>query len=184
MCGRFAYNKEQITPWAKDVLGVVLDAESNLNASPSQSVIALNNQLAPFAPHWGIKPSWAKKLLINAQAESVATKPTFKQAFATRRCVVPMSGWFEWKDEGGARKQKYYFSLANGQPLLMAGIWYEQQVPELVTLTTQPNERCKAIHKRMPVIIPVEGLEHWFNAENPSDLLLPLASEAIVIAKA
>ena len=184
MCGRFAYNKEQITPWAKDTLGVLLDIESNLNASPSQSVAAIDSNNSPLILNWGIKPSWAKKLLINAQAETVATKPTFKQAFVTRRCVVPMSGWYEWKDEGGPRKQKYYFSAANDEPLLMAGIWYENDSPELVTLTTSPNAKCGEIHKRMPVIIPVEGLAHWFHSPNPSDLLLPVSDDEIVITKA
>jgi len=76
---------------------------------------------------------------------------------------VPCSGWYEWRDEGGKRKQKYLFNSSDNEPMLMAGIWFENDdIAQLVTLTTVANESCSKIHKRMPVIIKPEDIKFWF----------------------
>ena len=183
MCGRFAYNKEKITPWAKEILNIVLDVESNLNVSPSQEVVGFDENLKPMKYKWGIKPQWAKRLIINAQAETVASKPTFKNAFATHRCLVPCSGWYEWKDQGGVRKQKYYFSSSKKEPFLMAGIWYQGDENELVTLTTKPGEKCAKIHKRMPLLISVDSIDNWFGHADMDSLTNSVDEELIAIEK-
>ena len=114
-----------------------------------------------------------KNLIINAQAETVAGKPTFKQAFSSQRCIVPCTGWYEWRDEGGPRKQQYAFSHKDGIPFLMAGIWFDQaNHAELVTLTTKPLDRCAEIHHRMPLLIDPEHVELWLNG--PTAELAPI----------
>ena len=164
MCGRFSINKA-ITPIVSELFNTPFIAESNFNLSPSQSVSTIvknNSSYSQVNALWGIKPNWSKKLIINAQSETVATKPTFKQAFQHQRCLVPCNGWFEWRTQEG-KKVKYFFEHANKMPLYMAGILFQHEHTELVTLTTEPNEKCSQYHKRMPALVLAKDKEHWFN---------------------
>jgi len=179
-----------------EFFGCGFSAPSNNNLSPGQTVATLvsgdlNDDLSsvssdesPFQQldsTWGIQPSWSKRLLINAQSETVVTKATFKYAINTHRCLIPCSGWYEWRTEGD-KKQKYLFSHVNDEPFLMAGIWYvkqsnnEELSPEpkqqLVTLTTAPNAKCAEYHQRMPVIILPQHRDFWF--QSSADQLAPL----------
>jgi len=150
-----------------DMLGINFSTVTNDNLSPSQQVATIYkqpNQYQQIDANWGIQPSWSKRLLINAQSETVATKPTFKSAFAQDRCLVPCSGWFEWRTEAG-KKVKYAFSHENNEPLFMAGILYHPEAPQLVTLTTAPSPQCAQYHKRMPVLISPNDFDYWFNAK-------------------
>jgi len=186
MCGRFSVNKDQVEEWVLDNWDISFSCESNSDLRPTQTIATLSNingSLKQLNTTWGIKPAWSKKLLINAQGETAATKKTFKESFNLRRCLVPFSGWYEWHTEGNS-KQKYAFSQLGKQPLLMAGIWFEtDDVPQIVTLTTRPNERCAAIHKRMPVLIKPEDVDYWFNssAENLQPLIEPIDGEMLSI---
>jgi len=129
---------------------------------------------------WGIKPNWARKLLINAQSETVAQKKTFKRAFKERRCLIPCSGWYEWK------KQKYLFTDPTESPLLMAGMVFESEgFPQLVTLTTKPNKKCAEIHQRMPVLIKPEDVNYWFNSmpEELTPIMQAVASDSVKFLK-
>lgn len=165
MCGRFSINKA-ISPIVSELFHTHFNAETNTNLSPSQSVSTLiksNSNYSQVNALWGIKPSWSKKLIINAQAETVATKPTFKQAFQNQRCLVPCNGWFEWRTEEG-KKVKYLFEHANKMPLYMAGILFQHEYTELVTLTTQPNDKCGQYHKRMPALVLAKDKDYWFNS--------------------
>lgn len=173
MCGRFSVDKA-LTPIVSELFNTHYSVETNANLSPSQSVATIVNSGSHYQQVdalWGIKPSWSKKLIINAQAETVATKPTFKQAFQTQRCLVPCNGWFEWRDEEG-KKVKYFFEHANKMPLYMAGILFEHEHTELVTLTTEPNRTCAQYHQRMPALVLARDKELWFNS--PSQQLEPL----------
>lgn len=167
MCGRLNVIDDPLVHWISDVLGIEFTTQTNSDLRPTQTVdtiTAIGAGVSQLATTWGIKPSWAKKLIINAQAETVAEKPTFKNAFSSQRCIVPCTGWYEWRDEGGARKQQYAFSHADGIPFLMAGIWFDElSQAELVTLTTKPLERCAEIHHRMPLLIDPEHVELWLN---------------------
>jgi len=136
---------------------------------------------------WGIKPTWSKKLLINAQSESVATKPTFKHAFANNRCVVPCSGWYEWSSMAGTAKHKYLFGNENGAPLYMAGIYYPrlEAPPELVTLTAEATEICAQYHRRMPFLISENAVEDWLSSPVPNlGALLVAGREPVRVVKA
>ena len=146
MCGRFSVNKA-ISPIVSELFNTHFHAETNVNLSPSQSVATLvngNSNYHQVNALWGIKPSWSKKLIINAQSETVATKPTFKQAFQHQRCLIPCNGWFEWRTEAG-KKVKYLFEHTDKMPLYMAGILFQHEYTELVTLTTKPNFKCGAV---------------------------------------
>jgi putative SOS response-associated peptidase YedK len=173
MCGRFSVDKA-LTPIVSELFNTHYSVDTNTNLSPSQSVATIVNNGSSYQQInalWGIKPSWSKKLIINAQAETVAIKPTFRQAFQNQRCLVPCNGWFEWRTEEG-KKVKYLFEHANKMPLYMAGILFQHEHTELVTLTTQPNEKCGQYHKRMPVLIFPKDKEDWFNL--PSSHIEPL----------
>ena len=170
MCGRFSVNKA-ISPIVSELFNTNFSAETNTNLSPSQSVATLVNSNSIYHQVnalWGIKPAWSKKLIINAQAETVATKPTFRQAFQYQRCLIPCNGWFEWRTEEG-KKVKYLFEHTDNVPLFMAGISFQHEFTELVTLTTKPNMKCGQYHKRMPVLIVNEDKESWFQS-SPQDL--------------
>ena len=184
MCGRMDIDADQIGRWAGDVLGLDWDTETNHDLRPTQLVSVLTPEHRQALVPWGIQPTWAKKLLINAQGETVAEKKTFKRAFNEHRCLVPCSGWYEWRDEGGSRKQKYRFCAADGDPLLMAGLLLpEQEAIKLVTLTITPNDECAPYHHRMPAFIPPEHLSQWL-AGTPDDalqLVCPMPNGSIAI---
>jgi len=157
-------------PLSKNVsnnLNIQFLAADNRDLRPTQTVstiTSINNHLQQLDTSWGIKPNWAKKLLINAQAESVAEKPTFRKAFTDHRCVIPCSGWYEWSSTQGNGKQKYLFNYEDHEPIYMAGIWYtpvDEKPPQLVTLTTTPIETCRPYHHRMPLLIPESAVEDW-----------------------
>ena len=165
MCGRFSVNKA-LAPIVSELFNTPFSVETNDNLSPSQSVATISSSGSKYHQVnalWGIKPLWSKKLIINAQAETVAIKPTFRQPFQSQRCLVPCNGWFEWKTEEG-KKVKYLFEHANKMPLYMAGILFQHEHTELVTLTTKPNGKCSQYHQRMPVLVLAKDKENWFNS--------------------
>jgi putative SOS response-associated peptidase YedK len=167
MCGRFSV-VERIAPLVSNLFDTSFKVTANTNFSPSQLAATITTASLGYQQvnaNWGIKPSWSKRLIINAQSETVATKPTFKLAFQHQRCLVPCNGWFEWRTEEG-KKVKYFFEHADKMPLYMAGILFEHEITELVTLTTAPNVKCGEYHKRMPVLILPEHANYWFNSDN------------------
>ncbi len=193
MCGRFTLvaDPDELRaefPWVDIPEGLA----PRYNIAPSQPVAVIpndgKNRLDYFL--WGLIPSWAKDpamgaRLINARAETLAEKPSFRSAFRRRRCLIPASGFFEWKLEAG-RKSKIplYIRLKSGQPFALAGLWERWDAPDGATIfscsiiTTQPNELMQGIHNRMPVILPSQAYALWLEAtEAPlaklTDLLKP-----------
>ena len=189
MCGRLNIVADPLMQWINDYFGMSFIAATNTDLRPTQQVATISRidkSLAQLDLAWGIKPAWSKKLIINAQAETAASKKTFKNAFAMHRCLVPCTGWYEWKDEGGARKQQYSFTHAEGHPFLMAGIWFtSDDTSQLVTLTTQPNQKCLEIHKRMPVFILPSDANTWLSSspESVQPLMTAIDSELIQIER-
>ena len=167
MCGRIDIQPNNINEAVKAGFGVDWNTKENRDLRPTQRVDALLSAPTGFVQtslQWGIKLSWSKQLLINAQAETVATKKTFRDSFESRRCVIPCSGWYEWKifEEGG-QKQKFRFHAPDESPLFMAGIWFGKSVTpsQLVTLTTHPTPQCEQIHHRMPLLLKSAGVPRW-----------------------
>lgn len=116
---------------------------------------------------WGLVPNWAKPdarlpLMINARAETVASKPAYRSAFKSRRCIVPASGYFEWQKLPDGRKQPYYFERKDGDPLAFAAIWEGETV---ATITTAPNREAGVVHDRMPVMLAGENLARFLDPE-------------------
>jgi putative SOS response-associated peptidase YedK len=137
--------------------------------------------------HWGLIPHWAKDKAIgyktiNARGESVATKPAFRAAFRQRRCLVPATGFYEWKlQEGG--KQPYLIRLRSGELFSFAGLWETWTGPEgelrsFTIITTEPNELMTRIHDRMPVILPRAQYARWLDPalKDPAQIQTMIAS--------
>ena len=153
---------------------------------------------------WGLIPSWAPSgakepglgnRMINARAETLAQKPAFRAAFRRRRCLIPADGFYEWKTERG-RKRPYRIALENGGPFAFAGLWERWEGPKVgagaesagdgavescTIVTTEANERLRAIHHRMPVILAPEAYDLWLDPATPGAqaqaLLGPAPSE-------
>ena len=121
---------------------------------------------------WGLVPSWAKTAdgppLVNARADSVATKPSFRDALRTRRCVIPASGFYEWETIGRAKKP-WLFRLGADYPFGFAGLWDTWHAPDGTTrescafITGEPNDLMRPIHNRMPVILTAATFDAWLD---------------------
>ena len=186
MCGRFALN----VPFAELVARFGLDECALLapryNIPPGTEIPVIRQspegKRVLHLLHWGLVPHWAKDRslgakLNNARGESVAEKPSFREAFKRRRCLVPASGFYEWKAEGKT-KEPYYISLKSGEPMAMGGLWESWQSPagEIVRtvciVTTGANELMAPIHDRMPLLVAEEHWPTWLAA--PADEVRPL----------
>ena len=200
MCGRFTLTADpdqlrQVFPW----LNIPIDIEPRYNVAPSQPVAVIpndgNNRLDFYK--WGLVPSWSKdpkigNRMINARAETVHEKPSFRSAFRRRRCLIPANGFYEWKREEGSNvKTPMYVTMKSGQPFAFAGLWEIWQSPEggelptCTIITTRPNIFMEDIHNRMPVILPVDGYELWLDPGEPDleqlkTLLQPYPSEEMM----
>jgi len=165
MCGRFNIIDDPLTQFVCHIFGIEFSTTSNSSVCPSESVATIgyaNGTIQQINATWGIQPAWANRLLINAQSETVATKPTFKSSFENSRCLVPMSGWYEWKKLEHGKKQKYLFEN-DSQAMFMAGILFDDN-SKFVTLTTEPTEQCAEYHHRMPLLINDNDAEFWLAA--------------------
>jgi putative SOS response-associated peptidase YedK len=143
---------------------------------------------------WGLIPSWAKdpkigNKLINARAETLAEKPSFRNAFKRRRCLVIADGFYEWQ-KLEKRKQPYYIKMQNGKPFAFAGLWESWQaspkeaIVSCTIVTTAANSLMKPIHDRMPVILSLDECDRWLDSSvsEPQvlqSLLKPYNSEAM-----
>ncbi len=177
MCGRLNVIDEPLCKVISERLGLNFKTTSNVDLRPTQTVSTVASQhgeLIQVDLPWGIKPDWAKRIIINAQAETVSIKPTFSAAFEFHRVVVPCTGWYEWREEQ-SQKIKYLFSLGESKVLFMAGIAVDNG-SKLVTLTTAPNKQCGKFHHRMPLVIPDDSIITWLNG-NGSALHALLVNE-------
>ena len=182
MCGRFAgfttvENLQEHFPI--DVADI--QVTPNYNIAPTQEILVIarhekKNHLLKY--HWGLVPFWAKDLsigtkLINARSETAATKPSFRNAFKKRRCLIPANGFYEWKGSKG-KKQPMFLTLPDGNPFAFAGLWEvwdnkgkeETQYRSCTVLTREASESVKPIHHRMPVILKPEAFDAWLDPDN------------------
>ncbi|HEY9656670.1 MAG TPA: SOS response-associated peptidase, partial [Crinalium sp.] len=177
MCGRFSLTQSANALAETFQLETLPEWTPRYNVAPTQAVLAIaaapahSRQVRLF--RWGLVPSWAKDLtigakLINARAETVAEKPSFRVAFKQRRCLILADGFYEWHRIDRKTKQPYYFQLADRQPFAFAGLWERWQGDDTVVetctiLTTQANELLQPIHDRMPVILAPEEYDRWLD---------------------
>jgi putative SOS response-associated peptidase YedK len=198
MCGRFALvsTPEELSEHFQ--LGSVGDIRPHYNIAPSQPIlnVRIDEETAGgrgiFAVKWGLVPSWAKdpaigNRMINARAETAASKPSFRAAMRRRRCLAPASGYFEWKKTGRA-KQPWYFTPKDRPLFALAALWERWMdaegsvIESCAILTTEPNELARRCHNRMPLILNPGDYDRWLDpsidrADRIEDLLAPFPAE-------
>lgn len=207
MCARYTLKTSATVLAELFDLDEVPDLAPRYNIAPTQAVPGVverggRRELRMF--RWGLIPSWAKDMsigqkLINARAETLAEKPSFRSAFKRRRCLLPADGFFEWTEVDPAQpdpnlglagrslpsakpyKQPFHIRLRSGEPFAFAGLFEVWDTPEAgpletcAIITTEPNELLGKVHNRMPAILAREDYGPWLNNEAQSpDPLLPL----------
>jgi putative SOS response-associated peptidase YedK len=199
MCGRFTQTASPAVIAQEFGVAAPPLFTPRYNIAPSQPVAVIRiepgtttRQLVQL--RWGLIPSWAKDpkighQCINAKAETVAEKPSFRAAFKARRCLVIATGFYEWQVQGKA-KQPMWIGLKSHRPFAFAGLWEQWQPPEgpviesCTILTTDPNELLQPIHNRMPVILAPTSYNQWLDptvqqTESLTALLRPYPSEEL-----
>ena len=186
MCGRFTLSYKaselQLSLGLKDVPEEIVP---RYNIAPSQPIAAvLDSQKRNIEfLYWGLVPSWAKDIkigsrLINARAETIDEKPSFRAAFKRRRCAILADGFYEWKKTANKSMPTipYYFHLEDKRPFAFAGIWEIWHSPDggelwsASIITTAANEVVEPIHHRMPVILDGDAIWDWMNESNLRDV--------------
>jgi putative SOS response-associated peptidase YedK len=207
VCGRFvnSSNPDQIAAYFGAEPAEV-ELQANFNVAPTNDVYAVVEgadgvrRLQTF--HWGLIPVWAKDLkigqkMINARAETLAEKPAFKSTFRTKRCIIPMDGFYEWKagaadgpltKAGKPAKQPMFIHRLDGEPLAVAGLWSAWRdktagpdapwLHSCTVITTTANGTMQPVHDRMPVILPASEWTRWLDPNNADldglgELLVP-----------
>lgn len=145
---------------------------------------------------WGLIPTWAKDMdigarMINARAETVQEKPSFRRAFRERRCLIAADGFYEWRKQPRGPKQPYFITVAGGRPFAFAGLWEawnppggpmgEKAVESCTIITSEANDDLRPIHDRMPVILTPDDFERWLDpslsADDARALLRPFGGD-------
>lgn len=199
MCGRFTLKGPPNQIARMLGLATVPNLAPRYNIAPTQDVLALRPE-ADGDRHlawlrWGLIPFWAKDMaigakMINARADTVAVKPAFRQAYRSRRCIIPADGFYEWKTIAKGTKQPFHIHRADQAPFVFAGLWERwekggEPIESCTIVTTDAPADLAAIHHRVPVILEGETLQAWLDtpaeeADGLKDLLVPLAEGALV----
>jgi putative SOS response-associated peptidase YedK len=171
MCSRFSQTKDEVKIRIRD-MEIVFGVVARYNIAPSQKVFVIVEEkgaIRPVEMTWGWKPVWSKQLLINAQAETVMEKPTFKK-YLHQRCLVVADGFYEWTPD----KTPVRFTKPRDELFCMAGLWLETQRQDLdepiterkfIILTTTPNKTVGRVHNRMPLIVQPEHYGWWIASD-------------------
>lgn len=199
MCGRFTLTAPIDQIQMRFDIKQFMDEDlysPNYNVAPSQSVLAVindgtNNRLGYL--RWGLIPSWAKDpkigyKMINARAETLAEKPSYRNAYKNRRCLIVGDSFYEWKRHADKSKTPMRIKLKSDDLFAMAGLWETWKSPDgdpvhsCTVITTKPNELVKNIHDRMPVILKPEDESIWLDksitdTDRLNDLLAPLPED-------
>ncbi|MBX4897457.1 SOS response-associated peptidase [Rhizobium bangladeshense] len=210
MCGRIYVKtslEELISNFPFAVRGGDIDELGNRfprwNGAPSldypiivRDVVREPDTVGPIfvSARWDLLPSWAKPggrpPPVNVRCESIASSGMFRAAYRSRRCLVPINGFFEWKDIHGTgkNKQPYAIAMKVGSAFALAGIWESWKDENGISMrnfafvTCEPNEMMAEIHDRMPVILHREDYERWLSPEpDPNDLMRPFPAELMTI---
>jgi putative SOS response-associated peptidase YedK len=204
MCGRVIQSSTPLRLAIVEGLDVSDSRMGNVrpryNAAPSQELLVIREkhktgERSLDLIKWGLIPHGCQdadggRKPINAKAESVATLPTFRDAYARRRCIVPVDGFFEWLAVKGSRaKQPYAIAMNDGSPFGLAGLWENWRNPKtgewertFAIITVPSNELVGRIHDRMPAILEPAGYDRWLDLEpDPRDLLITYPSEPMIM---
>ena len=178
MCGRYTLTHETMSlceRFSCQAGGLAIVPRYNLAPGQEGAVVVAQEGRLLRLMRWGLIPAWAKEAasgykMINARAENVAAKPSFKGPLARRRCLVLADGFYEWGRQAGQRaKSPFRFVLAGGQPFALAGLWERWSGPEgrevlsYTIITTPANELVRDVHDRMPAILDPNDEEPWLD---------------------
>ena len=185
MCGRITLRRPERVRLERLDTRPLFESLPRHNIAPTQKLWAItesNEERSLSLLQWGLIPSWSKKPtgFINARAETLEAKPSFREAFERRRCLIPADGFYEW-EKLGKGKQPHFFQMKNGAPFFFAGIWDEWRVngsaiTTCAIITTTPNKLLATIHDRMPVIVPSDGVDSWLRSNSKLPELRELLS--------
>ena len=197
MCGRFTLRASPRAIERAFGLDETPQLAPRFNIAPGQDVATIHRSEAGrrvlAVRRWGLVPFWAKDpkigaRLINARAETLDAKPSYREAFRRRRCLVPADGFYEWASAGGGPRQPYWVARPDGACFAIAGLYERWKTPQgewletCTLITTDANERLRAIHDRMPVILAPGAYGLWLDsrlreAERLRELLRPEPGE-------
>ncbi len=197
MCGRYSLSKSKIELEERFQAEMLADFKPRYNIAPTQLVPVITSDAPKGFSffYWGITPDFGQnkpvaQKLINAKAETVHEKISFKNSFQRRRCLIPADGFFEWKRLGKKTKIPYRFTLREEEIFSFAGIWeeYETVTGEIqhtfLILTTSPNEVVADVHDRMPLILSRESEKKWLDKYSSEtelvNLLKPYPAELML----
>jgi len=188
MCGRYV-SREQAAIEREYNIRVRNPFERVYNAAPSMLLPVVRAGEAP-PMRWGLIPFWSKNAkigysTINAKAETVATAPAFREAFKSRRCLIPADAFYEWQKIDAKTKQPFAIGMKDGSPYAFAGLWERWREPAtkepletFTVITTDANELLEAMHDRMPVILAPADYARWLSEESdPRDLMRPFSAD-------
>lgn len=198
MCGRFAFYSPHEAVTRLFGVRAAPAIEARYNIAPTQYAATVRETGGPreiAMLHWGLVPSWARDRgigarMINARAETLAGKPSFRNAFRRRRCLVLANGYYEWQ-RSGPLKQPYFIAFESGAPFGMAGLWERWRDPaggepleSFCIVTTSPSPAVAHVHDRMPVIVPPAAYAEWLDPRNEATdrlerLLAPCAEPGL-----
>ena len=199
MCGRFTLtaDTEQLQKTFPQ-FSFPAQFAPRFNVAPTQPILAVANDGKSAADFfvWGLIPSWAKdpeigNRLINARAETLAEKPSFRGSYRYRRCLIFADGFYEWKAQPGTKtKAPYFIRLASGLPFAFAGLWGTWDSPDgsqlnsATIITTEPNNLLATLHNRMPVILAESEWRDWLDVDQHDTewlqrLLVPAPDNAV-----
>lgn len=195
MCGRYSFILED--EMIKERFGVTVRTaiyKARYNCAPTQKLAVISNEnpgeLSLY--RWGLIPFWAKDIsignkLINAKSETILEKPSFKNSFKDKRCLVLSDGFYEWRK--GPVKTPFRITRSDGSAFAMAGIWDRwigpegEEIRSFAILTTSPNSLMEKIHDRMPVILDPETEKRWIGNTSPEsliELMKPCAAASLI----
>ena len=189
MCGRFAFfgdNRETLAQLEAASDPPLLE---DYNITPGRDIVVVRiwpetDVLEYGLLHWGLTPFWSKTgktttPLINARAEGIESKPSFRGPFRYRRCLIPVTGFYEWQKRAGAN-QPFFIRPKDGTLFLLAGIWdhwqgeHGQEIESCAIITTVPNTMMAKIHNRMPVILNPQDQQRWLAPQTTQNTLLKM----------
>jgi putative SOS response-associated peptidase YedK len=189
MCGRFAfYSPSEATAALFGVASTTHSFQPRYNIAPSLPLAAVRQDDSQdpelVALRWGLVPFWAKdpsigNRMINARAETVAEKPSFRTAYRKRRCLILADGFYEWHKTGDS-KIPYYICMPDGQPFAFAGLWEDwldkesgESLQTTAIITTAANDFMSSLHHRMPVVVRPDAAADWLagNAKSLDDAI-------------
>ena len=201
MCGRSTYKltwEEIVRLYRLTLDQAPVNTRARYNVCPTttiDTIVSIDGKRELVPMRWGLVPSWWSKSLkelklatFNARAETVTEKPMFRSAFKRTRCLIPVSGYYEWQDTPGG-KQPWYFTARDGSPALtIAGLWDQwkdktsgETLKSCTMIITEPNAFVAEVHDRMPALLAEKDYDQWMHGEtkDASVLMVPAANELL-----